>query len=203
MNIEYILGVIVGILFAILLIAVIGWFAKKVGGKLDLSFRNNKKNFDERQQLIRGKAYKYGFFTLILFLIIKFALEKVLDTMLFSSFAGNWIGICLSIAVFAIVCVWNDAYISLNENMKGVIILFIGVALLNIGSSFLNLYNGHVSFLETMQVVKNGEIFDYSVISVECVNLTCGILFLVICIAIALKSIVDRKEEDFEDDDAE
>lgn len=44
MNIEYILGVIAGILFAFLLIAVIGWFAKKVGGKLDLSFRNNKKN---------------------------------------------------------------------------------------------------------------------------------------------------------------
>lgn len=38
MNIEYILGVIAGILFAFLLIAVIGWFAKKSRRKIGFIF---------------------------------------------------------------------------------------------------------------------------------------------------------------------
>ena len=55
---SYLLGVVCGMAAAIILVSIIKRFVLKQGRKTD-------RTYDERQQLVIGKAYKRAFFTLL------------------------------------------------------------------------------------------------------------------------------------------
>lgn len=69
-------------------------------------------HFDERQEIARGKAYKYGFTVMMTFLIVYFLYDVTLP--------NSWIrldtevlgfgAIILGLSVFVATAVWNEAY---------------------------------------------------------------------------------------------
>lgn len=139
-------------------------------------------NYDERQLLARGKAYKYGYFSLLLCTM----LIAISDIKMLFSVSGFFIGICISIFIFAIVCIKEDAYMSLTENAKGINLMFALIALINLASS--------VPALSDKKLL-----LDHGVLSVRCMNLTCAILFTLILVVFNAKLIYDKKQE--KDDD--
>ena len=101
------LGIFVGIAAGLFVLALL--FKKKV---LDM-------HFDERQELARGKAFQYGFFTLI---ITAYAYGA--SDMIFGRWCDALVGvtICLAVSmcVFAVTCILKDAYLSLREKPRTV-----------------------------------------------------------------------------------
>lgn len=183
-SIEYFLGLVAGIVAGLALVVCLTWIIKKMGGKVGCGCQ--KGSYDERQMLARGQAYKTAFFTLMFYLIIISLISELFEMTLFMSFMGIWIGICFSIMVFAIICIIKDAYMSLYENAKGIIILFSVVALLNIIIGVRNI-------IEKCPMIEDGAI------SVDCMNLVVGAMFCIIVVVFGGKLIYDKKHVEEEE----
>lgn len=75
--------------------------------------QSKKSNYDERQELIRGRGYKYGFLTILsldaIFLILNGQVKvSSLLMIMIPLFAGVW--------VFSMYTIWNSAYFTLDQN---------------------------------------------------------------------------------------
>lgn len=184
MNIYYLLGVICGVAMGLALVALLVWITRKMGGKVDLECK--KGAYDERQLLARGVAYKYAFFTLLIGMVIIALMEEIAGIRLFMSMAGVWVMVCISLAVFATICILKDAYMSLYENVKGVVIMFSAIGILNIAIGIGNIVDG-------TPLVENG------VLSVGCTNLIVGLLFVYILPVFIGRVIYNKQLEEDEE----
>lgn len=106
MSTEYLLGVLVGIAFC-------GAFA------LLVYLRHKKQNpgadeFDERQMLARGKAFQYGFYTMLTAAGIC-ACVDYLDALPGRSFPWLIGALILGVAVYALTAIHYDAYYGFRE----------------------------------------------------------------------------------------
>lgn len=111
--------------------AVAGLVVGKLAGK-----KLGKAEFDERQQLARGKAYKAGFYTLLtgllaVYLIPIFTEWQPKDTALLP-FAV----ICVGVTVFACVAVANDAYLGIRQNPRAMLLVIGIVVVGNLTAGF-------------------------------------------------------------------
>lgn len=162
------LGICVGVLMVTVLSK-----KNKVDGKV-------KPKYDERQELVRGKAFKLGFFVLLFYNFIYGVLDAVLDNMILTPLLSAVLGACISIGAYAAYGIWKDAYYTLNEKRKTMILL-VGVAF------FCNLLAG-IGNLRTGHMIKEGMLE----ISSACF-MTAG-LALFILIVTVLKQLKDQKE---------
>lgn len=176
-SLEYYLGVVIGMATGFILVALLMWIIRKMGGKV--GFKNCKESYDERQMIARGQAYKIAFFTLMFYMCIVSFISEFSGNPLLMSFTGIWIGVCLSISVFAISCIIKDAYMSLYENAKGIIMMFLVVGISNIGIGILN--------LEKHPIIEN------DALSIHCINLIVGIMFLIILVVFCGKLLYDTR----------
>lgn len=176
-SLEYYLGVVLGIAIGIAFVAFLKWLIRKMGGKF--GYGKCKGSYDERQIIARGQAYKAAFFTLMFYVCMVAFISEFLENPLLMSFAGTWIGVCLSITVFAIVCIIKDAYMSLYENAKGIIMMFLVVGISNVGIGILS--------LEKQPIIEN------KALSIYCINLIVGSMFLIILAVFCGKLLFDKR----------
>ena len=166
-NLGMLVGVLAGALVGVGIIALL--FKLKV---MDLTF-------DERQERARGQAYKYGFWTLVICLLLYGFSDMVL---------GRWcdvitgVMLCVAVAmvVFASVCIVKDAYLSLKEKPRQVMTLLTVISILNLGIGFMNWKHG--------QVVKDG------VLSYSAVNGICGVMILTILVVYVVNYLLAKRE---------
>lgn len=185
-KVGYMLGMICGFVAGLLIIFVLSRLIRKMGGKFG-TFKCGKEGaYDERQLQARGKAYKVGFFSLILYVTVASILGDMCNIPLLMSFGGLWIGVCIAIFVFATVCIWEDAYMSLQENAKGINMMFLFVGVLNLLTGIVNVREG-IPFLD------NGRI------SYRYTNLIVAVLFLALILMFDLKLLYNKKQEDDEE----
>lgn len=173
MNIYYILGFLVGVI-AVVVFCVLFY---KLGTQ-----KGEKKRYDERQQIIRGIGYKYAFFSMMFYFAVMSMITEFVNKTFITISAASIIGICFGVAVYAVYCIMNGGYFAVNEKQRRVMILFGIIAALNVISS--------LEMIHDKEVVKDG------VLTGRCANLACTILFVVVFIAIAIKSIIDKKEDE-------
>lgn len=169
-------GILLGLAFVWLLIKMI----RKFGGKVD--FLCKKDSFDERQMIARGKAFQIAFFTLAGYVVVLAFIAEMYKASVLLSVGGLWLGIMISLLVFAITCILKDAYMSLYENAKGVLILFVLAALLNFGITAGNIAHGT-------------KLIEDNKLSGSSINLMIGIIFIIISAVFAGKLLYDKKQE--------
>lgn len=168
-NIYFPIGFCVGFVVVAILLNIIKSIRKK---------KNNgvvPTEYDERQKAIRGVAYQYAFFTLLAYF-----LGNGFVCIFFGDWAGtfemNFVGICISLIVFAGYAVCKDAYVALQSKLSYYTVLFFIVGLINIAIYVMNIFteeSGEDKFLY--------------------INLECGVTFVVIAI-IALGKIMYDKQ---------
>ena len=166
-NFGLLAGVLVGALVGVGIVALL--FKLKV---MDLTF-------DERQERARGQAYKYGFWTLVVCLLLYGFSDMVL---------GRWcdvitgVMLCLAgaLVVFASVCIVKDAYLSLKEKPRKIMTLLAVVSVLNLAIGVMNWKNG--------RVVENG------ILTYGAVNGICGVITLTILVVYVVNYLLAKRE---------
>lgn len=171
---EYIFGCVIGVIVGIILVAFILKITKNDG--------TIKCKYDERQQFIQGKGFKYAFFTLVVYNLFYALVDSFLQREYIENSCAMFLGVVLGVAVYAGYCIKHEGYFSLNENPKRVIIAFAVIGIVNILISVVHIMHG--------RLIQNG------VLQFEAINLICGILFIVILIEIGIKRRFNRKEAD-------
>ena len=168
---AYIAGVVVGILVVAVAMYFFGRHAHTDGAR--------KPKFDERQELIRGRGYKYAFFCLLAYLVVYGAAGYLV----MEPVAGAFLGIMVGVAVYAGYTIWNDAYFAMNEKRRMYIGLFAVITVINAVAGISNCVQG--------RVIQDGRLSGGG-----SVNLMCAVLFLVIMVMLLVKEIAARREEE-------
>lgn len=162
-SMEYVIGLIVGVLVGLAVVALVVMICRKKG-----SMRFGKCEYDERQMLARGKAFRAGFFTILIYEAV-YAMVDVAGIKWCANVTGIMLGLMLGITVFAIVAISKDAYMSMNERSTGWMIIWCVV----IG---LNLVCGLRQALE-------GELIRDGMLTEEWMNWMCAGMFIAILIS--------------------
>ena len=161
-------GILVGLVFALFIVRFVN--------------RNRRMTteYDEMQKKIRGEGYKIAFYSVIIFEAVMCALTMGME-MPAEPYVIHFFAIFLGVTVQACYCIWKDAYIGLNTNIKRYIILMVFVSVFN--------------FLVAFRSWKSGELIAEGRFQAQTINLLCGVMFAVIGIVGLVKKLSDREEE--------
>ena len=168
--IACVLGVVIGIAFFLILLAV----AQK-----DNSM---KQNYDERQELLRGRGAKYGLYTMFFLEMALFLLETAGVRLPMSTGLAMMLCIIVGGGVYALYCIWTDAYFALNQKAN----TFIGVFLVI----------GAIDMIMGVDAFFDGAVLQDGQLTVRSMNLFAGIFMLVICGTLILRKVCKDREEE-------
>lgn len=136
------------------------------------------KQYDERQLLARGNAYKYAFFTVLIYFVGIGVLSVIFEREFATTYAYGCLGLCIGLIVFVTYSTFQDAYIGIKENMN-----------LSIGSAFLvGICNLVPGLLNTNKIIIEG------VLQNTVSQLALGVTFLYVGMILIVKKLIDQRE---------
>ena len=162
-----VLGVLVGMAVGFAIVVLL--FKKKV---IDMTF-------DERQELARGKAYQYGFFTLMVCVFL-YGVTDMLGEKWCDTLVGCTLCVCVALTVFAITCIRKDAYLSLKEKPGTVMTVFAIIGVVNLALGVVYWVSG--------DLVQNG------ILTFRAVNPILGLMSLLILLVYLVNYVLERGE---------
>ncbi len=163
------IGILVGLVIALILLR----YANK----------NHKvrTEYDEMQKQVRNRGYMYAFYTVIILealLCIVGGFWQIPAV----PFVLHFIPIFFGVTVQASYCVWKDAYVGLNTNVKRYLIIAMAATAINI--------------LSAGMAIKNGSMVENGMLQVPAVNLMCAVMFGVLGVMLLLHNAANRGEEE-------
>lgn len=171
-NIGILYGVMAGIVLVFLMLSIIN--------KDDA----NGIKYDERQELARGRAFKIGFFTEMIG-ICAYILIKAMDVSVpMDDEVTVSVILFIGIAAFVTSSIVNDAYFTMTEDKRKVIIFFCLIATTNIIVAIINAVDG--------KLVVNGKL------TISSINLMCAILLTYVMVVMLVKYFRDKGADDEE-----
>lgn len=88
-------------------------------------------DYDERQILARGRAFMWGFFSLMICLMV-YGLTDMLIEPWCDTLTGCIICICVSLLVFAVICIRQDAFAGIGQKRKRNLTVLLVLTLANL-----------------------------------------------------------------------
>lgn len=178
MSTAYILGVIVGVAA----VAIVCLIIVKVKGSLWKGY------YDERQELIRGRGYKYACFTLLILMAVDMLIEVTgfIDMLPVKNEAVMFIFLIAGVLVYAIYCIINDAYLGIGQNGKSYTSLILFVIAINLFSAVMTIWR---------EDPFEGGKFSTGV----CMQIVCVVAFGAILVAMRIRKGQVQKQEALED----
>jgi len=173
MNDSYLLGLAFGILIAVAIFAVFAVVRKK---------RGVETKYDERQEFARGKAYRHGFLTLLIYCVAVGMVDLNFGTVWCDVYTAMMLGFLTAITVFVVECILTDAYFAVGERPAVWLVLTGFIAALGLVVFAKDLGDGK-------RLVENGALTHITI------NLAYGAAFLVIFAAMLFKTLKDRAAE--------
>lgn len=155
-----------------LLIALLFKWTKKEPGKC---------KYDERQEIVRGKGFKYSFYALIIYYSLYAIIASSIHNLILNTTLFVFLGVCVGVTIHACYCIWNEGYFAINENPKRVILVSILISFMNFAI--------FIRSALCEEVIENG------VLQNSFMNLFCGILLLIITFVTFVKYLLRQKED--------
>ncbi len=172
MNTEMALGFVTGVLLVAIVCTVIAKMAKKKGSV-------GRGEYDERQQIARGKAFTWAYATLLVYLAV-WMVFRTMEIPFFMESDSVWAGALLSIAVFVGYAIFHDAYFKASESPKTWIVIICACGLLNLVIGIGRLLRG----ASLADKINNN------------MNLFVGLLLVATLVMLLIKRAMDRREGD-------
>ncbi|MCR4591400.1 MAG: hypothetical protein K5668_11355 [Lachnospiraceae bacterium] len=166
------IGVACGILVGIVLCVVIFRFANT-----DKKIRSS---YDERQEAIRNVAYKYAFYTVLLYEVLMLILDIGEIVLPVPSYAMHFFGVILGCIVLGVYCIWKDVFWGMNNSRKRYFLVFILCLIFNL--------------MPVIMASVSGSLIVDGVIGFPVVNIMVLVMFAIMLITMLLKSIVNKED---------
>jgi hypothetical protein len=178
MSTSYEAGLAFGIVTALIIFALIWKFSKKT----------MKGTFDERQELVRGRGYKYACFTMLGLLTLDLLIESfgAFDALPVTRELAIFVIILAGVMVYALYCIKNDSYFGVGTDTRTYRAVMWIVIVCNAISGITGL--------------KDGAIVDGKLSFGPCASLLFCLAFVIIMIMISVKKRGMDKEEAAEND---
>lgn len=173
-NLAYGLGFIFGVVIfsAILIIPMLVGITKD---------RKLKRKYDERQELIRGRGFKYAFYSVIVLIMLYATALIGFEKLPIDPSAVMYIIVIMGVGVYAWYSILNDGYFALNEKIPQTVIAFTIIAIANL--------------MIGINTLLDGDMIVDGIITFNCLNLVCAIFMLVTVLVILIKQYRDKRED--------
>ena len=178
MSTNYAMGLAFGIVTALIVFAIVWKFSKK----------SMKGTFDERQELVRGRGYKYACFTMLGLLTLDLLAESfgAFETLPVTRTLAVFFMILAGVMVYALYCIKNDSYFGVGTDTRTYRAVMWIVIVCNAISGFSGL--------------KDGALVDGKLSFGPCASLMFCLAFVIIMISLSIKQRKMADEEAAEDD---
>lgn len=141
-----------------------------------------RSQYDERQQIARGKAYRAGFYTMGIAILVMFILEMAgVSLPIERSLTYFMIFVFGGLALIA-VNIWNDSYYAMNENPIRFVVIFALIALFELMIG--------IRYVTTGQLIVNG------ILTFRAMSFVVVFMLLFVLVMTLIKRLKDKREED-------
>ena len=137
--------------------------------------------YDERQEINRGKAYKSAFATVCIWELLYFIAKTNGIPIPADDGLMAIAGVLTSICVYAVLCIFTDAYFPINRSSNAIIALWIVIGIMNIAVGIWNIADG--------KMITDGRL------NVRASGMLGGIIILIVAIACIVRKIVLKDSE--------
>ncbi len=144
-----------------------------------------KTDYDERQEAIRNRGYKYSFYTMIAAEAVCLCIRAIDFALPFAGYLLDLAAILIGCLVLAIYTIWNDAYWGLNNSRKRYTAIFAVVVILN--------------FFPVIMSLKTGFLATTGINSIPWMNIMVLIWLGIIGLAAVIKNIVKKNDTEEEE----
>lgn len=166
-------GIILGLVIAVILLRVANT-NKKI-----------KTDYDERQQMIRGKGYMYGFYTVLVYQALMVVFHTSGLELPIADFSLDFLGVMIGVTFVCSYCIWNHVYWGLNNDHKRYYIIFGACLVLNA----IPIIGGGAS----------GNLMEDGKIGLPALNISVIAMMVIILIVMGIREIADRNMKEEED----
>ena len=182
---QFTLAILIGGMIVGVLLGIIISYVSRKGDSCS-------QEYDERQIVNQGKAYKYAFFTMLIYMGMLLACYIAEDSAVSVKMPVDnatlvFTGILISALVNVIYAILKDAYFPMNGNRSSLFGSFIVLAALNIVIGIYHVING--------DYVKDGVITFFGL-----GNLLAGIAMVIVIVVVIIKRVHDKRSEADEQD---
>lgn len=164
------IGALAGILVGLVIVYVACRWIRQGRGKAQ---------YDERQELIRGKAYKCAFYVTLLGISIALCTGDYIGKYVNISVV-LFVVLCVGVLMYAGYCIFHDAYFALNSRPGRYAFFSVVVAAVNLVGGIVAFVNSRPSLTEYLPS--------------GVVNILCGVMFMILGILFLAKQGMDRQE---------
>lgn len=172
-GIGAVVGIIVGLIIAVIIVKICN-----SNGKI-------KTDYDERQEAVRGRGYRYASYTAWVMLGICIVLNLG-DVNMHMDAAVIYFTVLIASALVSVsYFIWKDAYFGRNNNTKSYLIALAIVTLINI--------------IVSVQAIAMHEFVVDGIITHRAINLECALIIIIIGIQLAIKNFISKSDEQEED----
>ena len=143
--------------------------------------KNKSYNFDERQEIIRGRAFKYAYFSYLIYGAGYGAVSDLLEKDFMTTPTSFLVGMYISLIIFAVYNICNEAFFAFNQKPVSYILIF----------SITTLCSG----FSGISAIIDGSIIENGVLTLDCIGVISSIAFATILITMLIKIIINKKAE--------
>ena len=143
-----------------------------------------KTQYDERQEMIQGRGYKYSFYTMLFMEIIVMLLEMSGIELPIENYLVHTIAILIGALVLCVHNIWNGVYWGLNNNRKSYAIIFALAVVLNI--------------IPLAAAIANDSLSGHGINSIPLLNVIVLVWMAIIGVVALAKKCVDGKSSEEE-----
>ncbi|MBR6237807.1 MAG: hypothetical protein IKQ83_02035 [Lachnospiraceae bacterium] len=118
------LGFVIGLIIGLILVVILFRFAN--------TDKKLKTEYDERQEKVRGKAYKYAFYTALAVQALLCTASICQIEIPIEDYILHFMGILFGCLVLGAYCIWNGVYWGLNNDHKRYGVVFAVCIVLNL-----------------------------------------------------------------------
>lgn len=140
--------------------------------------KRQQKRYDERQITEQGRASKYAYITLIVYLVFYSILDVGFDFIWCEQIFGIFLGIMFSLSVYLAYCIFQDAYFSIGESKPGALI---GVNVIGLSQ-----------LLMAVECIEDGSIVENGIISADGLHILFVALILLLDAFVMIRNRMDK-----------
>ena len=144
--------------------------------------KNGNPEYDERQTLVRGKAFQYGFYALLLYNAVYAMACAALERELMEPMLSGLLGVYVGLLVLGLYTIWNGAFFPVGAPQRLKVWLWFVL--------------GVVCTVLSARYAQSGAFVADGMLTLECLQPIAGGTFFVLGAAILLRQRRDRREAD-------